>query len=62
MFNSKCYTEEWSIFKKVLIKFEAGGQKGEVNTELQATGGVQFRAQPGTFIEILDTLLLHVNK
>jgi hypothetical protein len=45
MFDSKCYTEERSTVKRVLVKFEAGSQKGEVNTEVQATGGVQFRAK-----------------
>jgi hypothetical protein len=27
MFNSKCCTEERSIVKKVLVKFEAGARK-----------------------------------
>jgi len=39
------------------VKFEAEGQKGEVNKALQTTGGIQSCAQPDPFIEILDLLL-----
>jgi len=41
LLKSKYYTEERSIVKKVLVKFEAEGQNGEVNKELQSTGGIQ---------------------
>lgn len=43
------------------MRFEAEGQKGEVNKELQTTGGIQSCAQPDPFIEILVSLLPHVN-
>jgi hypothetical protein len=46
LLKSKYYTEEQSIVKKVLVKFEAEGQKGEVNKALQTTGGIQSCEQP----------------
>jgi len=61
LLESKYYTEEQLIVKKVLVKFEAEGQKGEVNEALQTTDGIQSCAQPDPFIEMLDSFLPHVN-